>query len=434
MALKYSISFVLMQTKVRNKPTTLRCFVRFNNVRSVFTTDVKVEPRYFNQSKQRADVVSRYDGSEANMRLDEIAAFVGSRFAGMIDFPNPVDFQELCRRFVKSGESFTTTDTVGDTPRTLISYIEKMASDSRSGKRRVPKGPRKGQKYKDDSIKPYDSAVYVLRRFANHESVEDFPFRSIDESFYDRFSEFFYNVCGYSVGYFATNIKVIKLAMNESALDGLHNSNAHNSRGFLRPEYESDTISLDLSQLKTIYDYQFQEGQERLENARDLFLVGCWTGLRFEDYSSIRRQDIHEDFIRIQTDKTSERVSIPLHPVLRSIFAKYGGGPPPAMHINYVNKHIKTVCRKAKLNTKMTIRKSKGGVDVMEEYELWQLVSTHTARRSFASNMFRLGIPSMLIMAITGHKTEGAFLRYIRVGEEEKSRLMAERWKAIQWD
>ena len=179
--------------------------------------------------------------------------------------------------------------------------------------------------------------------------------------------------------------------------------------------------------------WKFADDEKHIEHARDLFLVGCWTGLRFEDCSSIRKQDIHKDFIRIQTDKTGQRVSIPFHPMLREVFKRYQGGPPPPLHINYVNRDIKVACRMAKLNDIWTVRKNRAGVDVMEEHPLWRLVSTHTARRSFASNMFRLGIPALLIMAITGHKTEKAFLKYIRVGEEEKSRMMAERWKQIDW-
>ncbi|WP_262246941.1 site-specific integrase [Parapedobacter soli] len=434
MALKYSVRFVLMQTRIKNKPTSLRCFVRFNNCRSPFTTDVKVEPRYFNVKKQQADVTARFDGSKINERLSQIEAFIKSRFDTMVDYPDPVRFSEICKQYTKSGEIFIPDETKRDIPKTLIAYIEHLASESRSGARKIAKGPRKGQKYKPDTIKPYDSTVYVLKQFAKHERTEDYPFKLVDSDFYKRFSAYFYDVLGHSVGYFSTMIKVIKLAMNESGADKLHNYQGHNSREFIKPGYEADTVSLDLDQLKRLQNHIFETDQKEYENARDLFLVGCWTGLRFEDFNSIRKQDIQDDFIRVRTDKTEARVSIPYHPMLRKVFLKYDGGPPPSMHINDLNAQIKVACRLAGLKQPYTIRRNKKGVDTLETHPLYKLISTHTARRSFASNMFRLGIPSLLIMAITGHKTEKSFLKYIRVGEEEKSRMMAERWKEIKWE
>jgi len=424
-----------MQTKIKNKDTSLRCFVRFNNERAPFLTDVKVEPRYFDKVKQRAVVTSRFDGSDKNERLDQIKRFVDDKFLSMTEFPDPVAFSEECERFVKSGDKSIRKPRKAETmPTTLMAFIKKLALDSREGRRKIASGPRKGQRYKPDSLKSYDSVVYVLNKFAESERVTDFPFNDIDEDFYERFSSYYYNVLKKSVGYFSTVIKIIKTAMNESKRAGLHINDSHNSRSFIKPAYESDTVSLDLSQLKQLQDHVFKPGQEDIEHARDLFLVGCWTGLRFEDFTSIRKQDIHHDFIRIKTGKTSERVSIPIHPMLSKIFKKYGGGPPAPINNVYLNRDIKIACRKAKLTQTISVRVNKAGLDVIEEHPLYKLVSTHTARRSFASNMFRQGIPTLLIMAITGHKTEKAFLKYIRIGEEEKSRMMAERWKQIQWE
>ena len=72
---------------------------------------------------------------------------------------------------------------------------------------------------------------------------------------------------------------------------------------------------------------------------------------------------------------------------------------------------------------------TKGGKRCTSIYEKWQLVSAHTARRSFATNLYKSGFPSISIMAITGHKTESSFLRYIKVSKEEHAKLLMLHWQ-----
>ena len=50
----------------------------------------------------------------------------------------------------------------------------------------------------------------------------------------------------------------------------------------------------------------------------------------------------------------------------------------------------------------------------------------HTARRSFATNMYLRGVPAISIMAITGHTTEANFLKYIKVDKEQHARIVAQ--------
>ena len=59
----------------------------------------------------------------------------------------------------------------------------------------------------------------------------------------------------------------------------------------------------------------------------------------------------------------------------------------------------------------------------------WELLTTHTARRSFATNEYLAGTPTLTIMAITGHKTEKAFLRYIKLVSSDHARLLKDHWE-----
>ena len=64
---------------------------------------------------------------------------------------------------------------------------------------------------------------------------------------------------------------------------------------------------------------------------------------------------------------------------------------------------------------------TKGGKVEKKSLPKFKLISTHTARRSFATNIFIAGVPSISIMKITGHKSERSFLQYIRISQEENA-------------
>ncbi|MBK6894080.1 MAG: tyrosine-type recombinase/integrase [Flavobacteriales bacterium] len=77
------------------------------------------------------------------------------------------------------------------------------------------------------------------------------------------------------------------------------------------------------------------------------------------------------------------------------------------------------------LQVKTMEGRTKGGIRREVAKYKWERVTTHTARRSFASNCYRDGIPARTIMAVTGHTTEQAFMRYIRLTNDEHADIMA---------
>ena len=64
---------------------------------------------------------------------------------------------------------------------------------------------------------------------------------------------------------------------------------------------------------------------------------------------------------------------------------------------------------------------TRGGKRVSSVVKKYQLITNHTARRSFATNLYLAKVPTLAIMKMTGHKTEKSFLKYIRVTSEENA-------------
>ena len=143
--------------------------------------------------------------------------------------------------------------------------------------------------------------------------------------------------------------------------------------------------------------------------------------------------NIQKEFITIKTQKTSTKVPIPYHPLVREILEKYKGitnnSLPPSVSNSKMNLYIKEVCERIKiLNKDVEVTKSKGGLEVISKQEKYTLVSTHTMRRSFASNLYDAKISVADIMSVTGHKTEAQFFKYIRREKVEGARNIQLFW------
>lgn len=63
---------------------------------------------------------------------------------------------------------------------------------------------------------------------------------------------------------------------------------------------------------------------------------------------------------------------------------------------------------------------------------LYSCLTSHTARRNFATNCYLSGMDSRMIMAVTGHSTEKSFEKYIKVTREENAKKMGEHMKRGQ--
>ena len=93
---------------------------------------------------------------------------------------------------------------------------------------------------------------------------------------------------------------------------------------------------------------------------------------------------------------------------------------------------MKEVCRIAGITEETSITHTIAGKRTKENFPKYELVSAHTARRSFATNMFESGVPALVIMQITGHKTEKAFLSYIKTDPEKYASMLIEQWNRSQ--
>ena len=93
-----------------------------------------------------------------------------------------------------------------------------------------------------------------------------------------------------------------------------------------------------------------------------------------------------------------------------------------------MNDYIKEIGKEVGIDEMILQTRTKGGMKIQKSVPKYELISTHTGRRSFATNLYLSEFPAISIMKITGHKTEEAFLRYIRISPEQNANLLREHW------
>jgi len=159
-----------------------------------------------------------------------------------------------------------------------------------------------------------------------------------------------------------------------------------------------------------------------LNNVRNRFLVAAFTALRFSDYSTITLQSVRDGLIRAVSQKTKIKTAVPIHWIVEDIFKANPQGLPPSVTNQCSNVDLKRIGKLAGLTEMVEHTKLRGGKLIRQVVPKHTLISTHTARRSACTNMDLAGIPRQAIMAISGHKTEGSFLKYIRCSQEQSAK------------
>ena len=323
----------------------------------------------------------------------------------------------------------------------LIQYCEQFIPQAIN---RRSKFARKNERITKTTVQQYTQLLPLLQHF-HYFTGADMDLRAIDVSWHDKFIQWGVDVEKYGLQTMGKHIKSIKRLAYYAKIDGLEiNSAIQQDEDFDKPTSEADdTQYFTEEELGRIQSLDLSDNK-RLELERDRLIIGCYTGLRVSDLSRLHISMVRENSrgrkrIYITPEKTKKsrskgEIAIPvLKPVQDILDAR--NGFPKFTNDQAFNKAMKKVAELAGMTKliragrqeKVQIeRKDENGrkyiTEVIRkvegEHPKHQLMSTHSCRRSFASNMYGV-MPNQHIMAITGHKKEEDFLLYIRVTADE---------------
>lgn len=295
--------------------------------------------------------------------------------------------------------------------------------------------PTTGEPLKKGTAKTYRNSYNIIKRF--NDAVYPLTFENITLSFYEDFLKWLYEQ-EYSANYTGTQIKNLKTILQSALEKELHSNRDFTKKYFRKPIENVDNIfltqdeinrikNLDLSNFQPIIrNKRLKITREMMEKARDLFLIGCVTGLRVSDYTRLKRSDIFSPdgdnhYLRIITTKGKKPVTIPLNSTARDILAKNNGNPPkriPEQHINYC---LKILGELAEIDEQTGKTVTRGGKPQTITEPKYNLIVNHTARRTFCTLAYLSQMPTADIMAISQHASEKVFYNYIKVNDLQKA-------------
>lgn len=405
--MKISETKFLLKDRNSSKKTLISLFLRFNNQRLVYSTGEKIIPENWDFENQRAKISKKHpENTEINSWLITMEKSVTDiiremRINGETLAPNKI--KERLR------------DKLNDKPKektiTLFCFIDKFLKEAEAIKRPA-------------TIKVYEGTFKHLKDFKELKKKE-LDFVNIDLEFYSDFNKYMIYDLGFAQNTVAKYIKTLKVFLNAATEEG-HNSNMiFKNKKFSRPSEEVSKIYLTQSEIDKIYNLDLSDNP-KLDKVRDLFIIGCYTGLRYSDFTELKPENIDGDIIKLKTRKTGENIAVPFSNKLKAIFEKYNNTFPSAISNQKMNEYLKEIGELAFIDDSIPVTKLIKGKYETEVFLKHQLITCHCSRRSFATNLFQKGVSSLRIMKMTGHKTEKVFLSYIRFSQEENAITLKE--------
>ena len=424
-----------------NLKMAINMFFSFYGERLQYYTGVRIDPKYYKTTDGKGKAIDRSDINRLISDSAPYAAVIKTNLKQIaLDVQNIANTAKankvpVTKKFLSAEldkiHKHKAEELAAPVEYHFVGFYEKLVQDSKDGTRIMQKGKSAGQRFSHNAIKNYSSTLSAIKRYMAAKRIKRLSFDDIDKSFYESFKAFCYGPGEEKeISTFSGFIKDIKSVMNEAKDMGLQTTNGHLAKSFILPFYESDTKALSLDEVDAIHQLDLSS-RPRLDKIRDLFLIGCYSALRFSNFNNLKVENIENGFIRLKQIKTGERVTIPIMQRLQKVLDKYDGALPSPVSNQEFNRVIKDVVQAAGLTYMVEVKSFKGGSLTVAEQPIYELVSSHTARRSYATIMFKMGIPTMLIMSATGHKTESSFLKYIRATNEDKAVLMADAMKKL---
>ena len=342
---------------------------------------------------------------------------------------------------------------------TLMKFIDKYIEEVSNGGRQTVNGTN----YSPNTVKSIKQALTQFRNFCKW-SNKEYDFDDIDMQFYYDFTAYLKkelkdrkgNVIkkAYNVNSVGKCIKELKVVMYTAESEGHHKNDVWKDKRFKGTRIDVDSIYLTKDDLAAIQAADLSKYDKGHEWARDIFMVGVWTAQRVSDYNNISKDQIEthtkrwiEDvpdpehpgqtkpeirtreimFINIRQQKTGAKVSIPVSSELRTILEKYDFQL-PHLEDQVINRYLKDICKCAGLTEDVEIVETTGGNPIRVRKPKYELVHTHTARRTGATLMYLSGMDVYDIIKITGHTSPVMLRKYIKADKLEVIEKITEKY------
>jgi integrase len=380
----YKLNYYLNRDKKsKNGLLTIYLYVRNANKTIVVNTKKKIDEKYWDVAKQKAKRHYKFE-LELNNFLksfkDEIERIILKASSENLK----LTYEDLKVKIMESLQGSQKLDFF----KTFEDYITHKETTQTRG-----------------TTKVYRTCLNHLKQFEKSANYK-IEFENINQLFFDKFQDYFIRI-GNSNNYAKKMMVTLKTFLNyciqrEISTDTKFQSVEKNKTN------KTNQIALTYEELKRVETVPLSD---KLDRARDLFLFGLYTGQRYSDFSDFNIMDVKDNIWVRRQQKTKTVVNVPLHHKAISILAKYNYVLPKLAN-QRMNEYLKEIGKLAELNEMIKIIKVVGNQEIENVFPKYELLTTHTARRTFVTLSKLKGIDTDIIKATTGHGSDKMVTAY----------------------
>ena len=409
------------------RPTNIYLIVRINQKQAKLSTGVKVYPEQWNIKKQEAYISCRLTESDninntiANKKLLELRSQFEEFKRYLCDNPSELENSwELLRKYIYKDNDMQRTKKIN-----AIHWLRDIIANDKTIK-------TSGEYKRGSTMETYLIVLKDFQTFLKENGKDTISFDDINLALIKEYETYLFNKKVNGERTTATStvgnkcvqlIGIIKRAEPYNLID-IHEAKLDKYSKPRSRQGNENEIYLTEEEINKIHSLKLPYKEEV---ARDIFILQCWTGQRFSDIKSLNKGIVKETsngkVLEIVQQKKTHRVTIPLFPIALEILEKYKFNLPEISE-NTMLRYLKKIGLKAVLTDQHIVTEDRGGSVTNTTKQRWELIGTHTARRSYISNMLKRGYDSHLLMKITGHTTEEAFKRYVKVSSKDAASVI----------
>ena len=226
-------------------------------------------------------------------------------------------------------------------------------------------------------------------------------------------------------------LSYLKWFLKWATIKGYNTNQAYQTFKVTLKTTQKTVIYLTKEELKKIRDLNISQEKQYLERIRDVFMFCCFSGIRYSDVYNLKKSDVKEGKIVITTVKTADSLTIEFNNETERIINKYKDIPLendkalPVISNQTMNFYLKELCKLAQIDEPIRLTNYKGNQRIDEVRPKYELIGTHTGRRTFIVNALSRGIAPNVVMKWTGHSDYKAMKPYIDIVDSIKASEMA---------
>ncbi len=289
----------------------------------------------------------------------------------------------------------------------------------------------------ENRLKGYRNFKKIIELYQK-ETKKKIHFQDIGKPFVERFTNWLFNSQKYSTnstGKILDNLKTV--CLDAEKLEIKVNDYVGKIQGFKEQNEDRYIQTLSFKELEQIRTAELETPAQ--DNARKWLLIGCEIGQRVGDLLKLTKDNLRYKgnyiYFDIEQQKTGKDLAVRV--IAPHIIDIVENDFPYSISQQKLNKHIKDVCRLAKIVDEVKGKKydKETKRKKLDFYPKYDLITSHSFRRSFATNYYK-NMPTPVLIGITGHSKESLFLEYINRREDKdlNADLFADFYEKMQKD